>query len=136
MFIPALILRWGPRPLTFGGTEPAETQKIAISRPRPGDPLTMSHLGPSDSIRRRVGRPCWEGVWPRIFRASPGQRGRKAIYRACVASSPGTGRAIVKECPFTRAVWPCHRGQGGPLSKSALVPGLSGFITGGSKASG
>ena len=32
-------------------TEHAETQKIAIWRLRPGDPLTMSHFGPPDSIR-------------------------------------------------------------------------------------
>ena len=38
-------------------TEHAETLKIAIWRPRPGDPLPMSHFGPPDSIRRRVGRP-------------------------------------------------------------------------------
>ena len=38
-------------------TEHAETQKIAVWRPRPGDSLKMSHFGPPDSIRRRVGRP-------------------------------------------------------------------------------
>ena len=42
-------------------TEHAETQRIAISRPRPGDPLKISRFGPHDSIRRRVGRPCWQG---------------------------------------------------------------------------
>ena len=47
--------------------EHAETQKIAIWRPRPGDPLTMSHFGPPDSIRRRVGRPLSRGgAWPRF----------------------------------------------------------------------
>ena len=45
-------------------TEHAETQKIAIWRPRPGDPLTMSHFGPPDSIRRRVGRPLCRGGGP------------------------------------------------------------------------
>ena len=62
-------------------TEHAETQKIAIWRPPPGDPLTMSHFGPPDSIRRRVGRPLSRGrAWPRLFRA--GHTGRKAIYQA------------------------------------------------------
>ena len=62
-------------------TEHAETQKIAIWRPRPRDPLTMSHFGPSDSIRRRVGRPLSRrGGLAQIFRA--GHTGRKAIYQA------------------------------------------------------
>ena len=51
----------------------AETQKIAISRPRPGDPLTMSHFGAPDSIRRRAGRPPFEGgPDPRILNALQG----------------------------------------------------------------
>ena len=55
----------GGRPLLAGGSgsdcpapaeaDLAETQKIAIWRPRPGDPLTMR----SDSIRRRVERPLF-----------------------------------------------------------------------------
>ena len=56
-------------------TEHAETQKIAIWRPRPGDPLTMSHFGPPDSIRRRVGRlPARGGTWPRV--SEPATRAR------------------------------------------------------------
>ena len=50
-------------------TEHAETQKIAIWRPRPGAPLAISHFGPPDSIRRRVGRPLSRGgAWPRFSR--------------------------------------------------------------------
>ena len=94
----------------------AGMREIAFFGAHPGDPVTMSHFGPRDSIRRRVGRPCLEGgPGPRIFRASPAR---------------GAGR------PFTRAVWPPHRGQGGPLSKSARLPGQSGRLTGGSKGSG
>ena len=36
----------------------------------PGDPLTMSHFGPPDSIRRRVGRPPFGTPGPRLFRKS------------------------------------------------------------------
>ena len=117
----------------FGTTENAETQKIAISKPRPGDPLMMSCFGPPDSIRRRVARPSLEGG-PQDFPGQPSLEGRRAIYQGCVASSPGTGRATVKECPFTRAVWLHHGGQGGPLSKSALLPGVSGFLHRGRRA--
>ena len=64
-------------------TEHAETQKIAIWRPRPGDPLTMSLFGPPDSIRRRVGRPLSRrGAWPRF--SEPATRaGRPFTRLAC-----------------------------------------------------
>ena len=86
-------------------TETAETQKIAIWRPRPGDPLTMRHFGPPDSIRRRVGRaPFQTGGLAQIFRA--GQTGRKAIYHP---------------------VWPLPQRQGGeeegPLLHEVLLLG-------------
>ena len=114
-------------------SEYSKMREIALFGPHPGDPLTMSHFGPPHSIRRRVGRPCLEGApGPRIFRASPAQRGRKAIYQGCLASSPGAGRAVVQQgpvypsCPasspgavrpvaeqrpFTPRVWPPPRGQ-------------------------
>ena len=64
-------------------TEHAETQKIAIWRPRPRDPLTMSHFGPSDSIRRRVGRPLSRrGGWPR-FSGPATRAGRPFTRLAC-----------------------------------------------------
>ena len=71
-------------------TAHAETQTIAFWRPRPGDPLTISHFGPPDSIRRRVGRPLSRGGGlAQIFRA--GQTGRKAIYQAGWPSPQGQG---------------------------------------------
>ena len=71
-------------------TEHAETQKIAIWRPRPGHPLTMSHFGPPDSVRRRVGRP--------LSRGGPDTRRFSAPARRA-------GR------PFTRLSGLSHRGR-------------------------
>ena len=52
------------------------------------------------------------------------------IARPLHMLSKGAGRATVKESPSTRAVWLHHHwGQGGPLSKSALLPGLSGLFS-------
>ena len=77
-------------------TEHSETQKIAIWRPRPGDPLMISHFGPPDSIRRRVGRPLSRGGGlAQIFRAA--HTGRKAIYQAGLQQSRG---ALPKGLPL------------------------------------
>ena len=83
-------------------TDHAETQKLAISRPRPGDPLTLSRFRPPDSVRRRVGRPLFEGGDLTPGFSEPAQRGR--------------------ECPFTRAVWPLPRWQGGHNAGGVLPP--------------
>ena len=67
----------------FRTTEHTETRKIAIWRPRLGDPLTMSHFGAPDSIRRRLGRPFSRGgVWPR-FSEPATWTGRPFIRLAC-----------------------------------------------------
>ena len=86
----------GSRNALLRTTEHAETQKIAIWRPRPGDPLTRSHFGPPDSIRRRVGRPLSRGGGlAQIFRAA--HMGRKAIYQAGLHQSRG---ALPKGLPL------------------------------------
>ena len=80
-------------------TEHAETQKIAILRPRPGDPLTMSHFGPPDSIRRRVGRPLSRrGAWPRF--SEPARRAGRPFTRLSGLSH--RGRESRRKAAFAR----------------------------------
>ena len=72
------------------------------------------------------------------------------VSRPCLASSTGAGRASARQRPSATCVWPLPRGQrghpksahfppvsglpprgqGGPLSESALLPGLSGLLHG------
>ena len=70
-----------------------------------GTPLTTSHFGPPDSIRRRVERPLSRGGGlAQLFRA--GQTGRKAIYQAVWPLPEGQGEAgggqIFQETRHTR----------------------------------
>ena len=81
-------------------TEHAETQKIAILRPRPEDPLMMSHCGPPDSIRRRVGRPLSRrGAWPRF--SEPARRAGRPSTRLSGLSH--RGRESRRKAAFARS---------------------------------
>ena len=65
-----------------------QTQKTAIWRPRPEDPLTISHFGPPDSIRRRVGRPLSRGgAWLRF--SEPARRAGRPFARPSGLSHRG-----------------------------------------------
>ena len=87
-------------------TEHAETQKIAIGVPRPEDPLTMSHFGPPDSIRRRVGRPLSRGGLAQLLRGGLAQLLR-AGHTGRKASCTGAGRGRAAEHAETQkiAIW-------------------------------
>ena len=67
-------------------SEHYKRREISSSRPHPVDPLTMSHFGPPDSKRQRVGRPFLEGPGPRS-----------------AAQSKAARQCVVK---FSRDVWP------------------------------
>ena len=48
----------------LGWPQRGQSTEISSFRPHPVDPLTMSHFGPPDSKRQRVGEAISEGGWP------------------------------------------------------------------------
>ena len=77
-------------------TEHAETQKITLWRPRPGDPLTMSHFGPPDSIRRLVGRLLSRGGACPRFSEPATRAGRAFSHRGCLGEAAFARNASVR----------------------------------------
>ena len=116
-------------------TDHAETQKLVISRPRSGDPLTVSRFGPPDSVRRRVGRPLFEGgdLTPGFSEPAQPRGAGSALLPGLSGLSHG-GRESTMQGGFYPLCLAPSRGQGGPLSESALLPGLSGLSTGAGRA--
>ena len=105
-------------------TEHAETQKIAIWRPPPGDPLTMSHFGPPDSIRRRVGRPTggggiYQAVWP-LPQGQGGAGGRPLLHETLLLGSRNALRTTEHAETQKIAIWRPRPGD--PLTMSHFGP--------------
>ena len=83
-------------------TEHAETRKIAIWRPRPGDPLTMSHFGAPAAFDDAWGGPFSEGASGPDFPSPGRKRPSGAVERG------NRGLSTLSEVPSVTPV----RGEG------------------------